>query len=366
VSGAAVDVDTAFMTRSRRPLDENDPLTSSTTLSLLEVSVELPPLVGFGATTTVAPTSEPSGALCAVVVDGVSTPGLSLTIEAPRDVAVECAVAEAVSRSAAARVDVEPVVSGLRFAKFGVVVEISWDVNPADAACTLRQVNDAAGGGFDVALEVTAASRTATAAVSGAIAFSVFEISCGARGLVAVALTPRVRWTAATIPSDLDRAIYAHSNVTLSDVDVSLDELQEVGGNLTLLRTTAISMLGLQRVGLNIDGSATSVSELALPLLETVGGSLTVSSNGSLASLALPLLETVGGGVDFSSNATLTALDFPVLISMGTSVGQNYVVTENPLLPCSEIVSEFCGMTLRDSSPLVANNLEASCTMVCQ
>jgi hypothetical protein len=75
-----------------------------------------------------------------------------------------------------------------------------------------------------------------------------------------------------------------------------------------------------------------SIEEVDLPLLEGVGGDLTIEFISNLGHVSLPALMRTGH-LTVRNNQTLAALDVPAL----TVVGGNLAVCENPLLPVDTV-----------------------------
>jgi hypothetical protein len=57
-----------------------------------------------------------------------------------------------------------------------------------------------------------------------------------------------------------------------------------------------------------------NVVSLSAPALTTIGGDVTISSNGALESLDFPALTTVGGNLTIYQNAVLCSCDVIALV----------------------------------------------------
>jgi hypothetical protein len=80
---------------------------------------------------------------------------------------------------------------------------------------------------------------------------------------------------------------------------------------------------------------ASNGSAPALPLLASVGGSLSVTSNGTLSSFAAPLLASVGREFNISSNSSLRSVKIGDGMSVGgdgNDVAEDVVIARNAML----------------------------------
>lgn len=100
---------------------------------------------------------------------------------------------------------------------------------------------------------------------------------------------------------------------TLEDTEVEWTEYEcsdVVSQNVTISWAGDVATLAHVKV---ITGSVVivdaSLTELALPMLERIGGRLVVSGNANLESVSMPALGGVSGYLDVSDNARLTTLD---------------------------------------------------------
>jgi hypothetical protein len=76
-----------------------------------------------------------------------------------------------------------------------------------------------------------------------------------------------------------------------------------------------------QNVGLlSLDANIALEQPIAFPVLENVGGSLTIASNPSLTTIAMPALASIGASLEISGNTSLTTIAMPALASIGTSL----------------------------------------------
>jgi hypothetical protein len=85
-------------------------------------------------------------------------------------------------------------------------------------------------------------------------------------------------------------------------------------------------------VGGDLTISQSALSAVSLPLLDSVGGTLTIADNSSLQSVSLPLLESVFAVV-VTSSAALTTLQVPALATVEQDLGIEATSVESLTLP---------------------------------
>ncbi|KAB2569792.1 Cell surface GPI-anchored protein ECM33 [Lasiodiplodia hormozganensis] len=108
-----------------------------------------------------------------------------------------------------------------------------------------------------------------------------------------------------------DLYLYANSN----KLAVVFDDLQWAY-NVTITNARTISLPSLTSVNGSVGFYATSVDELTLENLETIGGALAISSNPDLTDVSLPALRSVCGGFFIDHNPQLQELYLDALTSI--------------------------------------------------
>merc|ERR1711977_206081 len=121
------------------------------------------------------------------------------------------------------------------------------------------------------------------------------------------------------------------SNEALTDI--ALPALTEVGGTLEIYYNDAltnISLPSLTQVGgwLAINRNA-ALAGISLPSLTEVGKELGIGTNAALTGISLPLLTQVGGYLEIAENAALADLALPLLTEV---VGGDLEITRNDAL----------------------------------
>jgi hypothetical protein len=94
--------------------------------------------------------------------------------------------------------------------------------------------------------------------------------------------------------------------------------------SLTNIELTALSTVG----GDNYIQKHAALTNISQPLLSTVGGDNFIESNDVLTEISLPLLSTVGDKNSIANNAVLTEISLPLL----STVGDKNVIQNNAAL----------------------------------
>merc|ERR1739847_50421 len=115
--------------------------------------------------------------------------------------------------------------------------------------------------------------------------------------------------------------------------DISLPSLTEVGGTLGIYYNDAladISLPSLTEVGgwLAINRNA-ALAGISLPSLTEVGKELGIGTNAALTGISLPFLTEIGGYLEIAENAALADLALPLLTEV---VGGDLEITRNDAL----------------------------------
>jgi sugar lactone lactonase YvrE len=115
-------------------------------------------------------------------------------------------------------------------------------------------------------------------------------------------------------------------NLALTTID--LTGLLTVGGSVNIGGNPNLSTILIQNVtsiagDLSLIATVTTIIDIAL--LQTVGGSLTISDNNVATNIQLTNLTTVGGDVTLTGNTAATAVGLGAL----TSVGGNVTIADN-------------------------------------
>jgi hypothetical protein len=156
-----------------------------------------------------------------------------------------------------------------------------------------------------------------------------------------------------------------------------MPQLREVVDNVTIQGAgiQVINLRSLRTVGNTLSiGGIDALDYADLGSLESVNGFSMTSTNG-VDEVDLPALMTVGsGGLDFIQNDDLVTVSAPVLTTVGyliinghpamtglsigslTTVNGNFTVTDNPMLPCSDVISAAAGMTITGTTTITGNS----------
>merc|ERR1711977_680544 len=116
------------------------------------------------------------------------------------------------------------------------------------------------------------------------------------------------------------------SNEALTDI--ALPALTEVGGTLEIYYNDAltnISLPSLTQVGRTLGIYYNdALTDISLPSLTEVGGYLAISYNDALAGISLPSLTEVGKELGIGTNAALTGISLPLLTQVGGHLAISY------------------------------------------
>ncbi|KAH3682398.1 hypothetical protein WICPIJ_006636 [Wickerhamomyces pijperi] len=103
-------------------------------------------------------------------------------------------------------------------------------------------------------------------------------------------------------------------------VEVSFDQLQWAN-NMTFRDISSASFAKLQAVNASLGFINTSLSQIEIPTLTTVGGSLAIVSNEDLEDLELANLTSIAGGFEIANNTELSNIDgFNSLETVGGAI----------------------------------------------
>jgi hypothetical protein len=114
---------------------------------------------------------------------------------------------------------------------------------------------------------------------------------------------------------EIEQTQYECGDVLARDVTIKTDEDMAALANIRAITGS----LAIDR---------TSLAQLELPVLDSVGGRLAVTGNPQLVQISLPRLRGVDGFVELSANSALTTVDAPAL----QRIGGSFLVRMNPVL----------------------------------
>ncbi|KAH3672303.1 hypothetical protein WICMUC_004398 [Wickerhamomyces mucosus] len=105
-----------------------------------------------------------------------------------------------------------------------------------------------------------------------------------------------------------------------NDVEVAFDQLQWAN-NITFNDVSSVSLSSLQKVNSSLGFINTSLTDIEIPNLTAIGGSLTFVSNNDLEEIELSNLTSISGGFDISNNTALSVIDgFDSLETVGGAI----------------------------------------------
>lgn len=125
----------------------------------------------------------------------------------------------------------------------------------------------------------------------------------------------------ATIDSNLEEVKVAlEVSFNAKTVEVAFDQLKWAN-NITFRDVSSVSLSKLQAVNASLGFINTSLSQIDLSSLTTVGGSLAVVSNEDLEELELSNLTSIAGGFEIANNTKLSNIDgFDSLETVGGAI----------------------------------------------
>lgn len=115
--------------------------------------------------------------------------------------------------------------------------------------------------------------------------------------------------------AEVEQTEYECGDVLSRDVTIESDEDAAVLAKIRVITGALVIDRG-------------SLTDLAFPALDSVGGRLTVTNNSQLVRISLPVLRDVDESVDLSGNAMLATVEAPAL----QRVGHSFFVNMNPAL----------------------------------
>ncbi len=138
---------------------------------------------------------------------------------------------------------------------------------------------------------------------------------------------------------------------------LSLPVLEYVGGDLSitsnnyLINIDISALTSVWRLSIFSNASLTTID---LPALDSVGSSSTIQNNAALTTIELPALDSVGSSLTIggagAGNPSLTTIELPSLTSVGSlSISYNYALTTIEL-PALESVGG--NLSIRDNTVL--------------
>lgn len=133
------------------------------------------------------------------------------------------------------------------------------------------------------------------------------------------------------------------------EVQVHFDDLVWAN-NITFRDVSSVSMTSLEKVNSTLVFISNSVTEIELPLLSSIGGSLSINNNDGLEDIDFSNLTSIGGGFVIANNSELETIDgFDSLQTVGGAIIFEGNFT-NASLPSLKRVSG--GVTIESSGDL--------------
>lgn len=114
---------------------------------------------------------------------------------------------------------------------------------------------------------------------------------------------------------------------------------------------TQFTFPGLVTVVADFSIQIDALETVSAPLLESVGGDVSVVDNANLTTLQMGSIETIGSSLDFSTCPSLVDLDFSALTSIGATLNANNVGVESLYMPLLATV----GAIRTDQNPSLTN-----------
>lgn len=140
------------------------------------------------------------------------------------------------------------------------------------------------------------------------------------------------------------------------EVQVSFEDLVWAN-NITFRDVSSVSLNALEKVNSSLVFISNSVTEIDIPLLASIGGSLSITNNDALENFDFSNLTSIGGGFQISNNTELESIDgFDSLQTVGGAIifEGNF---SNASLPSLKKVSG--GVTIESSGDLNCDSFNA-------
>lgn len=129
--------------------------------------------------------------------------------------------------------------------------------------------------------------------------------------------------TAISFPALTSSTDYFTFRDNASLVSVSAPLLSTVSSQLQFQNTTAlvsVNLPSLTVIGSDITGQNSGAQTISMPLLISVGASITCTDLHLLTTINLPLLQSVLAPIDFTNALVLTSVSFPSLTTVGDAI----------------------------------------------